>query len=87
MPTYDYECKTCESKLEIFQKITALPLKMCPACGNEDLKRLPGRGAGLCFKGTGFYSTDYGTKKRDEISSTSKKTSEACPCENKNSCS
>jgi putative FmdB family regulatory protein len=59
MPTYEYSCKFCGHHLEIYQPITAEPLKRCPACKKAGLKRLISGGAGLIFKGTGFYETDY----------------------------
>ena len=59
MPTYDYKCESCEYVMEAFQSITAKPLKKCPECGKLKLKRLLGTGAGLIFKGSGFYETDY----------------------------
>ena len=59
MPTYDYECQKCHHKLEAFHAMSAEPLKDCPACGKPELKRLIGTGAGLLFKGSGFYQTDY----------------------------
>jgi len=59
MPTYEYACKFCGKHLEIHQPITAEPLKRCPACKKLGLKRLISGGAGLIFKGTGFYETDY----------------------------
>lgn len=59
MPTYDYQCDNCGHKMEAFQSITARPLKKCPKCGKLKLKRLLGIGAGLIFKGSGFYETDY----------------------------
>jgi putative FmdB family regulatory protein len=59
MPTYEYACKFCGKHLEIFQPITADALKRCPACHKQGLKRLISGGAGLIFKGTGFYETDY----------------------------
>ena len=58
MPTYEYECSHCGNKFEKFQSITAAPLKKCPACGKK-VQRLIGTGAGLIFKGSGFYITDY----------------------------
>ncbi|MEO0091240.1 MAG: zinc ribbon domain-containing protein [candidate division WOR-3 bacterium] len=58
MPTYEYECETCHHKFEEFQKITDKPLKKCPQCGNK-VRRLISAGAGLIFKGSGFYITDY----------------------------
>jgi putative FmdB family regulatory protein len=45
--------------MEAFQSITAKPLKKCPECGKMKLNRLLGTGAGLIFKGSGFYETDY----------------------------
>lgn len=59
MPTYDYACKPCGHKFEQFQSITAAPLKKCPKCGKNGVQRLIGTGAGLIFKGSGFYITDY----------------------------
>jgi len=59
MPTYDYLCDNCGHKIEKFQSITARPLRKCPKCGRNQLKRLIGTGAGIIFKGTGFYETDY----------------------------
>ncbi|NIA22392.1 MAG: zinc ribbon domain-containing protein [Anaerolineaceae bacterium] len=59
MPTYEYECPACGHRFEEFQSMTAKPLKVCPKCGKRRLKRLIGTGAGLIFRGSGFYSTDY----------------------------
>lgn len=59
MPTYEYKCGNCDHLLEIFQSITASPKKKCPECGKLKLQRLLGTGAGLIFKGSGFYETDY----------------------------
>ena len=58
MPTYDYECKTCNRVFEVFHSIKAEPLSRCPKCGNP-VKRLIGGGMGVIFKGSGFYTTDY----------------------------
>ncbi len=58
MPTYDYECQKCKHKLEFFQSMTAKHLDKCPECGGK-VKRLIGGGAGIIFKGPGFYATDY----------------------------
>jgi putative FmdB family regulatory protein len=59
MPTYAYTCENCGYEFERFQSITASPLRKCPDCGKRDLKRLIGTGAGIIFKGSGFYQTDY----------------------------
>ncbi|MFQ5748078.1 MAG: FmdB family zinc ribbon protein [Planctomycetota bacterium] len=59
MPHYDYKCKACGHTFEAWQKITAGARKKCPACGRLALRRLVGPGAGLIFRGTGFYQTDY----------------------------
>ncbi len=61
MPTYDYKCKKCERLFEVVQSMNDKPLTKCEECGGV-LKRLIGAGAGLIFKGTGFYCTDYKAK-------------------------
>lgn len=62
MPTYDYTCTACSYELEIFQQMTANPLKNCPKCEGPHLRRKIGRGAAVLFKGSGFYETDYKPK-------------------------
>ena len=62
MPTYDYVCLKCERKFEHYQTMESEPLTICKICGGE-LKRLIGTGAGIVFKGTGFYETDYKGRK------------------------
>jgi len=59
MPTYDYLCASCNHKFEKFESMSANPSKKCPKCGKMQLKRLIGAGAGVIFKGSGFYETDY----------------------------
>ena len=59
MPTYEYKCTACGHAFEQFQSITAPPIKRCPQCGKAKVKRLLGTGAGVIFKGSGFYTTDY----------------------------
>lgn len=59
MPTYDYECDACGHKAEVFQAMSAEPLKKCPECKKPKYRRLFGAGAALVFKGSGFYQTDY----------------------------
>jgi len=62
MPTYEYVCKTCGHEFEEFQSMNAEPLKICPKCNNEITRKI-GIGAGLVFKGSGFYITDYKNNK------------------------
>jgi putative FmdB family regulatory protein len=66
MPTYDYECEKCGKTFEAFQSMKDKAFETCPesACqmetwGQGKVKRLLGTGAGLIFKGSGFYTTDY----------------------------
>lgn len=59
MPTYDYVCTKCDHQWELFQSITAKPVRKCPECGRRTAKRVIGPGAGIIFKGSGFYQTDY----------------------------
>lgn len=63
MPTYEYECQKCGHRFEVFQSIKDAPKKSCPQprCRGR-VKRLLGTGAGLLFKGSGFYITDYRSK-------------------------
>jgi len=58
VPTYDYECQKCGHTFEHFQTFSEPDLKRCPECRGK-LKRLIGMGAGIIFKGSGFYETDY----------------------------
>jgi putative FmdB family regulatory protein len=62
MPTYEYACPKCGHEFEQFQSMRDEPLRKCPQCKKTGLKRLVGSGAGLIFKGTGFYITDYKNK-------------------------
>lgn len=61
MPTYDYECSRCGHTFEAFQKMSDAALTACPKCAGQ-LRRLIGAGAGIIFKGSGFYATDYRKK-------------------------
>ena len=61
MPTYEYECLKCKRRFDIFQKMSDEPVKKCLKCDGE-MRRLIGTGAGLIFKGSGFYTTDYKNK-------------------------
>ena len=61
MPTYEYICSECSHQFEIFQNISAETLSVCPECGGVIQRKISG-GAGLVFKGSGFYITDYKKK-------------------------
>ncbi len=58
MPTYEYECRACKHRFEVFQSISDEAIKRCPKCGRK-VRRLIGGGLGIIFKGSGFYTTDY----------------------------
>lgn len=66
MPTYEYHCSKCDKNFEVFQSMKDEAFKTCPEAqcqmapwGHGEVKRLLGTGAGLIFKGSGFYITDY----------------------------
>ncbi|KAA3619796.1 MAG: zinc ribbon domain-containing protein [Calditrichaeota bacterium] len=61
MPTYEYKCKDCGFNFEEFQSIVSDPLTVCPQCQGR-INRVIAGGAGLIFKGSGFYLTDYKNK-------------------------
>ncbi|MCP4633541.1 MAG: zinc ribbon domain-containing protein [candidate division Zixibacteria bacterium] len=85
MPTYEYKCDACGNKFEEFQKMTDDPLTDCPICNTKGkARRLISAGAGLLFKGSGFYITDHRSsdykkavdaEKSSSLSSSSKTTS------------
>lgn len=62
MPTYEYLCKKCKKKFECLQSMSDKPLTQCLLCKKGKVERLIGGGAGLIFKGSGFYITDYKNK-------------------------
>ncbi len=78
MPTYDYECSSCGHVFEVFEGVHAAQKKKCLKCGRKQAQRLPGAGAGLVFRGSGFYTTDYKgggeKKKKGEKEGSSKNT-------------
>ena len=76
MPTYEYICEGCGAEVERFQSITARSLRRCPACGKNKLKRLIGTGAGIIFKGSGFYETDYRSESYKKGAESEKKSRE-----------
>ena len=61
MPTYEYECTKCGHVFERFQSMLDEPVKRCPKCRCK-VRKLIGSGAGIIFKGSGFYQTDYRSK-------------------------
>ena len=75
MPTYDYKCLACDVRFEKFQGIMAPVIEECPECGGK-VKRLIGAGAGLIFKGSGFYTTDYRSDGYKESAKKDKSSSE-----------
>jgi putative FmdB family regulatory protein len=76
MPTYDYECKSCEYTFELFQSINEPVKKKCPRCKKNSLRRLFGTGAALLFKGSGFYQTDYRSESYKKGAEAEKKASD-----------
>ncbi|HPB80852.1 MAG TPA: zinc ribbon domain-containing protein [Spirochaetota bacterium] len=82
MPTYEYECRVCKHRFEVFQSMSDEPIKECVKCGAEVRKLIQG-GAGIIFKGSGFYKKDYasgvssrgGAKETESASDTAP----ACP--------
>jgi putative FmdB family regulatory protein len=77
MPTYEYECKKCAHVFDLFQNISDEPVKTCPECGGE-VRRLINGGAGVIYKGSGFYSTDK-TRPKPAKKSGEKTAGEAAP--------
>jgi putative FmdB family regulatory protein len=75
MPTYEYECQKCGHHYELYQSIKDGPKRTCPKCHGR-VKRLLGIGAGLLFKGSGFYITDY---RKPSYAEGAKKDSPATP--------
>ncbi|MFA5206235.1 MAG: FmdB family zinc ribbon protein [Lentisphaeria bacterium] len=82
MPTYDYKCKKCARVFEVVQSMKDAPLSKCEECGGP-LKRLIGAGAGLIFKGSGFYCTDYKGKNAGAAPPAAKPAAPAAPAEAK----
>ena len=76
MPTYDYRCKTCGHNWEEFQRITAEATRKCPECGKLKAERVIGPGAGVLFRGSGFYETDYRSEGYKKAAEADKKSSE-----------
>jgi len=80
MPTYEYECTKCKHRFDYFQNMSEEPLKKCPKC-SSGLRRLMGTGAGVIFKGSGFYATDYKAKSgKDRRPSCPRSDKDDTPC-------
>ena len=62
MPTYEYRCPYCHELVEAFQRMSDAPLTVCPHCKKEGLARIVSGGAGVIYKGEGWYVTDYSKK-------------------------
>src|SRR6202045_1755364 len=91
MPTYEYQCEKCGKSFEAFQSMRDEPFRECPKAlcrekkwGHGRVKRLLGTGAGLIFKGSGFYTTDYRSnsykeagKKKPPAAASSEKSADA----------
>ncbi len=80
MPTYDYVCVKHGHCFEAYQSMKDKPLTKCPKCKGK-VQRQIGTGAGIIFKGAGFYATDY--KKSSASPATESKTSETKSTESK----
>jgi putative FmdB family regulatory protein len=74
VPTYEYMCTNCGNEFERFQSIKARPIRRCPRCGKNTVKRLIGVGAGVIFKGSGFYQTDYRSESYKKAEKSEKET-------------
>jgi len=75
MPTYTYQCKKCSHSMDIFHGMSAKRRVTCPKCGSP-CRRLIGIGAGIIFKGSGFYETDYRRKSASSTAGSSESKSE-----------
>jgi putative FmdB family regulatory protein len=77
MPTYGYRCSNCGHQFEIRQSFSDEPLKVCPKCQGKLTKMI--YPAGVIFKGSGFYTTDYKGSGKSGESNGSKPSSDAKP--------
>lgn len=77
MPTYEYVCNACGHEFELFQTMTDAVKRKCPECGKNSLERLIGTGAGVIFKGSGFYETDYRSESYRKAADAEKKPASA----------
>jgi putative FmdB family regulatory protein len=88
MPTYEYKCEKCAHTFEVFQSMKDESVKKCPKCGAK-VRRVISTGAGIIFKGGGFYQTDYKSASGDKKGKVSGKKNGggAAPCGKSDSCS
>jgi putative FmdB family regulatory protein len=84
MPTYEYLCDGCGHRFDEFQSFKDEPLKKCPRCEQDQLRRLFGTGAAILFKGSGFYETDYRSDSYKKAAKAEKESSSK-PAETKSS--
>jgi putative FmdB family regulatory protein len=82
MPTYEYKCQNCGYTFEKFQNMREKPLARCPEC-NGKVKRLIGGGAGVIFKGSGFYANDYNKSNNPACGRNRTCCGRDAPCDNK----
>jgi putative FmdB family regulatory protein len=82
MPTYEYECGQCGKHFDYFHSMSEPPKAVCEECGGA-LTKLLSPGAGLIFKGSGFYITDYKNKGSESASSSSSSESKPASTESK----
>jgi len=92
MPTYEYVCEKCDHQFEKFQPIADKPLSVCPkdlcrlkTWGRGKVRKLISAGAGLIFKGSGFYITDYRSDKYKEAAKKDVAPASSNPGESKSS--
>ncbi|MHC4415620.1 MAG: FmdB family zinc ribbon protein [Planctomycetota bacterium] len=76
MPTYDYLCEDCGHEFELFQSMTDRVRRKCPECGMPTLRRQIGSGAGVIFRGSGFFQTDYRSESYRKAAEAEKKAAE-----------
>ncbi|SIQ78712.1 putative regulatory protein, FmdB family [Alkalispirochaeta americana] len=79
MPSYDYQCRSCGHTFETFQSMAADALVDCPSCEKPELRRIITGGAGVIFKGSGFYVND--SKAKGSGSASEGKAGKAAPAE------
>ena len=82
MPTYGYKCPKCGHEYDVFQKMSDTKRPKCPKCGSRGVRLISG-GAGVVFKGSGFYETDYNRASASSKPSEESKKGEAPKTETK----